>query len=125
MTRIKISGAILCLLLIMSVITGIWSNKRCERLISLTDKTISLYSEGRKDEAAQSSRELESEWESFRVPASLLIYTNKLTEIDRICSRISYYAENDGVEMMSSLMELRHMLDLLKSGESPSFTTVL
>lgn len=109
----------------MSVITGIWSNKRCERLISLTDKTISLYSEGRKDEAAQSSRELEAEWESFRVPASLLIYTNKLTEIDRICSRISYYAENDGVEMMSSLMELRHMLDLLKSGESPSFTTVL
>lgn len=107
------------------MITGIWVNRQCDRLVSLTDRTISLYSEGRKEEAAKSSRELESEWETFRVPASMLIYTNKLTEIDRICSRISYYAENDGVEMMSSLMELRHMLDLLKSGESPSFTTVL
>ena len=43
---------------------------------------------------------------------------------DRLCSRIEHLTENEEDEMAAELSELRHMLEMLKSGETPLVTSV-
>ena len=67
---------------------------------------------------------MNADWESFREKASVLLKYDKLVEIDRLCSRIVHLAENEETEMTAELAELRDMLEMLKSGETPLFTSV-
>ena len=100
MTRVKISAAILGLLLLASVVSGVWVNGRCGRLISAADKVAELYEGGAAAEAVAEAKALEQDWESFRIIASVLIRSDRISEVDRICKRISYYAENGSDELV-------------------------
>ena len=74
--------------------------------------------------AADKARQMNEDWESFRKKASVLLKYDKLVEIDRLCSRIEHLTENEEDEMAAELSELRHMLEMLKSGETPLVTSV-
>ena len=125
MTRVKISAAILGLLLLASVVSGVWVNVRCGRLISAADRVAELSESGAAAEAVAEAKALEQDWESFRIIASVLIRSDRLSEVDRICTRISYYAENGSEELVPELVELHHILEQLRDGETPKATTVL
>ena len=121
MTRVKISAAILLLLIGASIFTSVWVNRRCDRLLA----EIKLFAQPAGEEEMISLAErLNDEWESFRDRASVLLKYDKLVEIDRLCSRIVYLAENDKGEMAAELAELRDMLEMLKSGETPLLTSI-
>ncbi len=124
MTRIKISAGILLFMLCMSIFTGVWLNSRCTDMIERSDRIGELYSQGRSEEALAEAEKLEKEWADFRKAGSLMVKNNKLAEIDRVCTRISYYAGNDSQELMPEIIELRNMLDKLREGEIPKLTTV-
>jgi len=124
-TRVKISAAILGLLLLASIVSGVWVNVRCGRLISAADRVAELYEGGASGEAVAEAKALEQDWESFRIIASVLIRSDRLSEVDRICTRISYYAENGRDELVPELIELHHILEQLRDGETPKATTVM
>ncbi|MCM1132171.1 MAG: DUF4363 family protein [Ruminococcus flavefaciens] len=124
MTRIKISAFIICLLIFISIFSGIWINKKCKSLIELSAQAEEFFSSDEKDRAIATAGEIESEWESFRRTACVLVRNNKLSEIDRICARIKHLAENDSEELLSELTELEHILDLLRYGEIPVLTSI-
>lgn len=124
MTRIKISILIICILILTSILSGIWINGRCKSLIELSVQAEEFFESGDKKKAVELTKKLETEWENFRSVASVLLQNNKLSEIDRICARIKPLAENDSEELLSELAELENMIDLLRCGEIPKITSI-
>ena len=124
MTRVKISAAILLLLVGISVFSSIWVNRSCDDMLSEIDIIYDLAENGDNHKAAVNARKMNANWESFREKASVLLKYDKLVEIDRLCSRIVHLAENEEDEMTAELAELRDMLEMLKSGETPHLTSV-
>lgn len=125
MTRIKISAGILLTLIAASIFSGFWISSRCDRLLD-TIETVSVYSEkGDTENAVAAAHKLYEEWNSFRKAASVLIKNDKLSEIDRINARISFLIENSSDELDSEITELKSMIVLLKTGETPVLTSVL
>ena len=86
-----------------------------EEMSEMTDKGV--------DVKAFAQR-IDSQWEDFRSKASVLIKYDKLVEIDRLCSRIGELAGKDDAELVAELSELRDMLEMLKSGETPLLKSV-
>lgn len=124
MTRVKISAGILLLLVGISIFSSTWVNRRCDIMLSEIDMIHELAEKGDTESTAESARELNAHWESFREKASVLLKYDRLIEIDRLCSRIVYLAEDEKAEMTAELSELRDMLEMLKSGETPLLTSV-
>ncbi len=124
MTRVSVSGAILLLLIGVSIFSGIWVNCRCDVILSEINVIYDLEEMGDTLGAADKARQMNEDWESFRKKASVLLKYDKLVEIDRLCSRIVYLTENEETEMTAELAELHHMLEMLKSGETPLITSV-
>ncbi len=84
-----------------------------------------LAESGENEKAAVLAEKLSTEWEDFRKKASVLLKYDRLVDVDRLCSRIVHLAENDSEELQSELAELRDMLEMMKSSETPKFTSVL
>jgi hypothetical protein len=125
MTRVKISVGILCVMVGMSIFFTILINRKCSGFIKDTETIWEYYEAGDFDEAYRESEKLEDEWESFRSYATVLMHNGKLTEIDRISSRIVYLVENRSEELHSDLTELKHMIESIKKGEVPVINSVL
>ena len=125
MTRLKISFAILALLVVGAIFSGVWVNCQCGALISDSDRVQELWNGGNAEEAVEAAEKLESDWERFRCAAAVLVKNNRLAEVDRVCTRISYFARSGSDELVPELIELRNMLEQLKDGETPKLTTVL
>lgn len=125
MTRIKTSLMILAILLAGAVFSGVWVNLRCGALIEDSDSVRELWNSGSSAEAVDAAEKLERDWEDFRRTATVLVKNNKLAEVDRVCTRISYFARTESDELVPELIELRNMLEQLKDGETPKLTTVL
>lgn len=125
MTRIKISAGILCTLIIMSIISGLWISRKCEHMLNIIGEICFHVNEDDTDKAAAAAKKLSEYWNKFRKTASVLVKNDKLSEIDRINSRILHLLENDSDELESELTELRSMIILMKTGETPAFTSVL
>lgn len=124
MTRVKISAAILGLLVVISFFGSLWVNRRCDIMLNDIADISRLDIEGSKEETVHRAKALSREWEDFRTKASVLLKYDKLTETDRICSRIVHLAENDSEELQAELSELGDMLGLLRSSETPVLTSV-
>ena len=124
MTRVKMAAAVLLLLVGMSVFTSLWVNHRCDAMLSQVDQIYELAENGDTMAVTEKARELNSDWESFREGASVLLKYDRLIEIDRLCARIVHLAENEEAEMAAELAELHDMLEMLKSGETPRLTSV-
>ncbi|MBO5105048.1 MAG: DUF4363 family protein [Ruminococcus sp.] len=125
MTRIKISIGILCLLVGISIFFGIWINSRCSYMIGEIAEIYEFLDSGDTEKAVYSAKKLDDNWNGFRKKATIMIKNNELTEIDCISSGIPYLIENDSDEAHSRLTEMRHMLEMLKGGETPSLTRIL
>ena len=124
MTRVKISAAILLLLIGASIFTSVWVNRRCDAMLSEINRIYEFEESGDTSAAAEKARKLNSVWERFRERASVLLKYDKLVEIDRLCSRIVHLAGSEKGEMTAELAELRDMLEMLKSGETPLWNSV-
>ena len=125
MTRTKISAVIILLLIGLSVFSSLWVNRRCGNMLEKLGVISELAERGETDEAAVRAGALSADWEDFRAKASVLLKNDRLTDVDRIFSRIVHLAENNSEELQSELAELRDMLDMMKSGETPELTSVL
>ena len=124
MTRVKISAAILLMLVGISVFSSIWVNHSCDAMLSEIDIIHELEGKGDISAAADRARAMNADWESFREKASVILKYDRLIEIDRLCSRIVFLTENEEDEMTAELAELRDMMEMLKSGETPLLTSV-
>ena len=125
MTRAKISVGILLLLVAVSVYSSMWVNRRCGDMLSELSHISALAESGENEKAAVLAEKLSTEWEDFRKKASVLLKYDRLVDVDRLCSRIVHLAENDSEELQSELAELRDMLEMMKSSETPKLTSVL
>lgn len=125
MTRIKISIGILCVMIGMSIFSAVWVNRKCIHMLEETTNIRLLLDDGKNAEAVRCAENLDNEWNDFREKAVLLLKNDELTEIDCISSGIPYLIENDNDESYARLMELQHMLVMLKDGEIPALSRVL
>lgn len=125
MTRVKICTGILCVMVGMSIFFSVLINKKCRGFIKDTETIWAYYESGNFEKAYLESEKLEDEWENFRSYASVLLHNGKLTEIDRISSRIIYLVENRSEELHSDLTELKHMIESITKGELPAITSIL
>lgn len=123
MTRVKISAAIILLLIGLSVFSSSWVNSRCDVMIAQLAEMREMTDKG--EDARAFAQRINSQWEDFRGKASVLIKYDKIVEIDRLCSRIGELAEKDNAEFVAEISELCDMLEMLKSGETPLLTSVL
>lgn len=124
MTRVKISVAIILILAAVSIFSGIWVNSRCREMMERTAQAAEFFSQGNSDEAAEAAQELQKEWESFRSIAAVLLHNDKLSEIDRLCARVTGLADSQSEEFVSELTEIKHLLDMLRNGEIPKWNSV-
>jgi len=124
MTRVKISACILSSLVILSIIFGFWINLKCSRLIDISNNIRICLENGDKDSAVKEAEEFGISWESFRSPASIMIKSDRLSEISRINTRIIPMIEMDSDETYADLNELTELLILLKNGEIPILTSL-
>ena len=125
MTRIKISMGILCLLVGLSIFFSIWINNRCSYMLDEISEIYEFLDSGDTEKAISSAKKLDDNWNSFRKKATIMLKNNELTDIDCISSGIPYLIENNSDETHSRLIELCHMLEMLKSGETPTLTRIL
>ena len=125
MTRIKISIGILCVMIGMSVFSAVWINRKCSHMLDEITAICSFLDEGKNSQAVQLAESLDNEWNDFRKKATMLVNNSGLTEIDCISSGIPFLIENDNDESYARLMELQHMLVVIKDGEIPVITRIL
>lgn len=125
MTRIKISAGILCTLIIVTIFSGFWISSRCNEMLGTIGEVSRFVDEKDTAGAKAAAIRLSSEWDDFRKKAGIIVKSDKLSEIDRINSRIIYLLENNSDELESELNELESMIILLKTGETPRLTSVL
>ncbi|MDE5556679.1 MAG: DUF4363 family protein [Ruminococcus sp.] len=125
MTRIKISIGILSIMIGMSIFSAVWINSKCSHMLDEITVICSFLDEGKTSQAVERAEFLDNEWNNFRKKATILLKNNELTEIDCISSGIPFLIENDNDESYARLMELQHMLVMLKDGEVPAITRVL
>ena len=121
MTRVKISAAILLVLIIISIVSGIWVNKCCNEMIVKTSQIAQQSMNGDTAAAQNAAVMLENDWNSFNNIASVLLRNEKLTEAERIVSRIRLMTEFDEKEIIPQTSELIRLLDTLRKGEIPIF----
>lgn len=124
MTRLKISIIIILVLVGTSIFQGLWINEKCFSLMEQTIQAEDLFRNGDTAKSGEITAELQKKWEGFRVPASVFVRDNKLTELDRLIARVHHLAENESEELPSELTELYHLLELLKNSEIPRATSV-
>lgn len=124
MTRVKISAAIIAILAAMSIFSGVWVNERCRSMMESASHTAELYSQGKYEDAAAQANDLCRDWESFRKGAAVLLHNDKLTEIDRLCARITELAESANDELPAELKEINRLLELLRNGEKPQINSI-
>ena len=124
MTRVKISFAIMLILVGISIYAGVWVNRRCDDMIAGLSEINDISGNGDISELREKAKRLNRDWEDFRSKASVLIKYDKLVEIDRLCSRIGELAGKDDAELVAELSELHDMLEMLKNGETPLLTSV-
>lgn len=125
MTRVKLSAAVLLLLVLSSAFMSSWVNRRCDEMLFDINRLSVSAENGESEALADGTEELNKKWEKFRDKASVLLKYDKLVEADRISARIVQLAENDGEELKAELAELRELLEMLKSGETPRLSSVL
>ena len=121
MTRVKISAAILLVLIIISIVSGIWVNKCCNEMIVKTSQIAQQSMNGDTAAAQNAAVMLENDWNNFNNIASVLLRNEKLTEAERIVSRIRLMTEFDEKEIIPQTSELIRLLDTLRKGEIPIF----
>ena len=124
MTRVKISAAILLILIAVSVISGMWVNKCCTDMIAKTSQIAEQSINGDTKAAQNTALLLENDWERFNSVASVLLRNEKLTEAERIVSRLRLMTEFDEKEVIPQTAELTELLDTLKMSEFPCPNTI-
>ncbi|MBP5578619.1 MAG: DUF4363 family protein [Ruminococcus sp.] len=124
MTRVRISAGVLLLLVLASAFMSSWVNRRCDEMLFDINRLSIAAENGECEILADGTDELNRKWERFRDKASVLLKYDKLVEADRISARIVRLADNDSEELKAGLAELRELLEMLKSGETPSLTSI-
>ena len=107
MTRVKISAGILIGFIVLSIFTSLWVNGRCDAILDSADRLeeVFLSDDGSAEAAAA---ELEKRWERFRKGATILLNNEKLSDPERLISRMVYLAQQNYPELQTVLDELRH-----------------
>lgn len=123
--RLKISLSIILSFVLAGIISCRWINKKCDEMLLCTSQIGESFSSGNTENALQLAESLEKYWDSFRKKASVMVKNERLSETDRIISQIAGKIENTPDEVNLSLIELTHLIELLKSSETPSLVNVL
>ena len=125
MTRVRLSAAILLILIAFSTFTCVWVNRYCDNMLGDINKLCIMAEKGDLNTLSESALELGKKWEHFIDSASVLLKYDKLVETDRIIARMIQLSEKDGEELKAEIAELRELLEMLKNGETPLITSVL
>ena len=124
LTRVKISVLILFLLIVFSIISGLWVNQSCNGLLKAVENVQAFAQADEVESAAEAADQLRQMWEHFRKTANVIVKSDKLSEIDRICSRIEPLLTEESDEINAELDELSKMISVLRDGEAPLLTSI-
>ncbi len=124
MTRVKISICILLFLIGASVFSGVWTYNSCDDMLDSLRSTAERVAVGDIDGAIEKAEEFSADWEDFRKKANAVVKSDKLSEADRIKSRIVHLIESGSDEIEAEISELISMLELLRDGEIPLITSI-
>ena len=125
MTRVKISTAILAVLLVSGIFSWIWVNRNCMDFVNSIYAIEENFGAGDTDGATKKAENLERDWSNFRKTASMFLRNDKLLEIERLCASLSYLASSGSEDLPVYTEELRHMITLLRDGETPYLRSIL
>lgn len=124
LTRVRISTFILILLIVLSLVSGVWVNISCNAMLKNVEE-VQTFVQSEDIRAAEEAAVLfRKKWEHFRKTANLVVKSDKLSEIDRICSRIEPLLIEESDEIKAELEELFKMITVLRDGEAPVLTSI-
>ncbi len=124
MTRIKISFAILLILIGSAFYFGDRINRSGKRLIATISEIQSEKHSSDKQAVKKGAAKLENEWEKFYKESDFVIRNDKLIEAERTVSRIKSLAENDNDELDADLSELKSSIEYIINSEMPYFHNI-
>ena len=125
MTRVKISAAILLLLVGISVLSGIWTDRNCRRLSSEAQEISETLEAGNINDAENKAALLCRDWKRFRTRAALVVRYDKLMETDRIAAHFDGASKPFDDDVLPELAEFRYMLNIIRRNELPFLTSLL
>lgn len=125
MTRVKVSAAVFMLLVILSIITGTFVSRKCDRLSEDIDAAMEAASDG--DEAALCSlaARINDDWESFRKYAALFIRGDRLAEADKLLCRVNGVIKEKSSGLYTELSEFSRVISLMKNREIPTLVNLM
>lgn len=124
MTRVKISAGILLFLVAFGIFSEMWLNAGCMKV----QRDISAMTDELRagSDCYDTAQSLESHWNSFRRGAVMLVKSDRITDIDRSVARIVYLSSADEqTELPADLMELWHIVEMLRRSEQPALSSKL
>ena len=99
-------------------------DRRCERILGRIDIIAEERKAGNYAKAKEEAAGMADDWQDFRLKALVVLKNGKLSDIDRVCSRIESLSGKDSLDAETESAELRHMLYSLKNAETPYFSSV-
>lgn len=123
MTRVRISGLILLVLVAAGVFSGIWTDRSCTKLMSEAEDIYTALQSGEQEKAADKAAALCRDWDVFRKKAAVLVNYNKLLETDRIAAHFTDISSEEDIQPL--LSEFIHMVYMIRRNELPYLSSVL
>lgn len=124
MSRLRISIALMIVILAFCIFSVCKVNKYGKELIEIIDSITYSLENNETEKALAEAKDMNVYWDKLRNKSSMLVQNEKLLSIESSLTRIVPYIENDSDELTAELEMVRKNIIWLCSSEIPYFRNI-
>lgn len=124
MSRLRISVALMTVILAFCIFSVCKVNKYGKELIEIIDSITYSLENNETEKALAEAEDMNVYWDKLRNKSSMLVQNEKLLSIESSITRIVPYIEADSDELMAELETVRKNVIWLCSSEIPYFRNI-
>lgn len=125
MKRVILCAAILCVIIIQSVVSLAILGSKNRKLDAVISEAVKLAEAGDTQGALAKTDEIVSCWDDYYVTVSYLVQTSKLEDLSYSVSKLKALLEKDSEEFFSECSLIRYGIELIYKNEFPDLHSVL
>lgn len=125
MNRVRLGAAILLMLLVLSIGTAWFVHTETDKLLAGLDEIEEIAETQSLEAAAEPFAEFEVQWEKSQRMLNLMVWRDKVLQIDITISHLDPMRAEDCDELKSEFAEARMWIERLGVGEMPLLRNIL
>lgn len=125
MNRVRLGAVILLALVLLSCGSALTVHVQTEKLLERLDALEEIVDTGELDAAAEPFAAFEVQWERTETLLNLIVWRDRMTQIDATISHLDPMRTEDCDELKSELSEVRMWIERLRDCEMPSWENIL